>query len=484
MAEPSFYFYDLETSGFDAKNARIMQFAGQRTNLALEPVGESHNVLLKLTPDILPDPDAILVTGITPQKTLQDGLTEAEFIKMFFDEIVQPGTTFVGFNTVRFDDEFMRHLLYRNFYDPYEWQWQNDCSRWDILDLVRMTRALRPDDIHWPFAADGKPTNRLEFLAAVNKLSHDHAHDALSDVYATIGVAKLIQMRQPDLFKFLYEHRRKDTVKGLVSKKQPFVYTTGRYPSQWLHTSAAVMMMPHPEQDAALVYDLRFDPNEFAHKTPEELVEHWRFSRDPDHIRLPVKTLKYNRCPAVAPMGVLDEDAQARLALTMETIEKNYATLRKCLPEFGPKIIQAIKIMDAERVGQQKQLLVDEQTVDSMLYDGFFEKNAKTEMSLVRATDPQDFGKLNLSSDDRLQALLPLYKARNFPASLTPEERANWDKFCFQRLQGGGEASRLAKFAARLQALAGDSKVTQAQRYILEELQLYAESIVQLDPEL
>jgi exodeoxyribonuclease-1 len=479
--EPSFYFYDLETSGFDAKNARIMQFAGQRTNLALEPIGEPHNVLIKMTPDVLPDPDAILVTGITPQQTLMEGVTEAEFLKLFFDEIVRPGTTFVGFNTVRFDDEFMRNLLYRNFYDPYEWHWQDDSSRWDILDLVRMTRALRPDGIEWPVAADGRPTNRLEALASVNKLTHDHAHDALSDVHATIGVAKLIRTKQPDLFNFLYEHRRKDAVKQLISKPQPFVYTTGRYPSQWLHTSAAVMMMPHPEQDSALVYDLRFDPMEFADKTAEELVEHWRFSRDPEHVRLPVKTLKYNRCPAVAPLGVLNEDAQKRLELPMATIEKNYAALKKCLPEFGPKIVAAIRLLDAER-GSQQQLLTDAQTVDGMLYGGFYGKPAKTEMALVRETAPGELNKLDLKSDDRLTALLPLYKARNYPAALTSEERMSWDEFCRQRLQAGGASSRLAKFGARLQALA-DSKLTEAQRYILQELQFYAESIVQLDPE-
>jgi exodeoxyribonuclease-1 len=285
------------------------------------------------------------------------------------------------------------------------------------------------------------------------------------------------------LFKFVYEHRRKDTVKQLVQKSQPFVYTSGRYPSQWLHTSAAVMMMPHPEQDAALVYDLRFDPADFAKKTAEELVEHWRFSRDPDHVRLPVKTLKYNRCPAVAPIGVLNESAQKRLDLSMSTVEKHLATLREVLPEFGPKIAQAVRLMDAERV-TQNQLVIDEQTVDSMLYDGFFDKRAKTDQALVRATEPAEFSKLKLDSDARLPALLPLYKARNFPSKLSSNERTAWDAFCQQRLQSGGASSRLTKFAGRLQALAADSKLTEAQRYLLEELQLYAESIVQLDPEL
>src|SRR5687767_13856438 len=147
----SFFFYDLETSGFSPREARIMQFAGQRTDLDLRPVDEPVNELVKLTDDILPDPDAVLITGITPQQTLADGFTEAEFLQRFTADVATPGTIFIGFNSIRFDDEFMRALHYRNFYDPYEWQWQDNRAKWDLLDVVRMTRALRPDGIQWPF---------------------------------------------------------------------------------------------------------------------------------------------------------------------------------------------------------------------------------------------------------------------------------------------------------------------------------------------
>ncbi len=173
------YFYDLETTGFSSSTARIMQFAGQRTTLDMKPIGEPQNILIKLSPDILPDPGAILLTGITPQQTLTDGVSEAEFLKLFHEEVVVPDTVFVGYNSVRFDDEFMRYLHYRNFYDAYEWQWRDGRAKWDLLDVVRMTRALRPDGIKWPVEA-GKPSNRLEHLTKVNGISHDGAHDALS----------------------------------------------------------------------------------------------------------------------------------------------------------------------------------------------------------------------------------------------------------------------------------------------------------------
>ncbi len=475
----SFFFYDLETSGFNPRAARVMQFAGQRTDIALKPVGQPVNVLIKLTPDVLPSPDAVLVTGITPQQTLADGLTEAEFLKLFYDEVARPDTIFVGFNSIRFDDEFMRFLHYRNFYDAYEWQWKDGCSRWDLLDVVRMTRALRPEGIKWPFAPDGKPANRLEFLTKVNKLSHDSAHDALSDVKATIAVAKLVRDKQPDLFEFLLGLRDKKKVAALVLKGAPFIYTSGRYSSEYLHTTAAVLLSKHPQQDAALVYDLRADPSDFVKMTIDEIVEAWKFTKDPDAVRLPVKTLKYNRCPAVAPLGVIkDKTAQERLQLPLETVTKHLKILKQHQAEFADKVLQAVARLDEERERAQTALVDDKLTVDERLYDGFISDADKITMRAVRAAAPAELsGLADNFRDTRLPNLLPLYKARNYPKALDQSEMAAWDEFCQQKLLSGDADSRLAKYFARLQELSKE-KLTGGQQYLLEELRLYGESIV------
>lgn len=475
----SFFFYDLETSGFNPRAGRIMQFAGQRTDMHLEPVGEPVNVLVKLTPDVLPSPDAVLVTGITPQQTLAEGLAEAEFLKLFYDEVVQPDTVFVGFNSIRFDDEFMRFLHYRNFYDAYEWQWKDGNSRWDLLDLARITRALRPEGIKWPFAPDGKPANRLEFLTKVNKLSHDSAHDALSDVKATIAVAKLVRDKQPDLFEFLLGMRDKKKVAALVNKGEPFVYTSGKYSSEYLHTTAAVMLTKPPQGDA-LVYDLRFDPMPFVKMSIDEIVEAWRYNPDPDAVRLPVKTLKFNRCPAVAPLGVIkDESTQERLKLPLVTVAKHLKILKQHQTEFSKKVLQAVARLDEERERAQVVLVDDDKlTVDERLYDGFVSDADKSAMRAVRAATPDKLSELADSiKDTRLKNILPLYKARNYPNALNQEERAAWDQFCHDKLLRGGNDSKLVKYFNRLEELSKD-KLTDQQRYLLEELRLYGESIV------
>ncbi|HSX45637.1 MAG TPA: exodeoxyribonuclease I [Candidatus Saccharimonadia bacterium] len=478
----SFFFYDLETSGFSPRTARVVQFAGQRTDMDLKPIGEPVNVLIKLTPDVLPDPDAVLVTGITPQKTIAEGLTESEFLKLFYKEVVRPDTIFLGYNSVRFDDEFMRFLLYRNFYDAYEWQWKDGCSRWDLLDVVRMTRALRPDGIEWPFSPDGKPTNRLEFLTSINKLEHSNAHDALSDVLATIDLARLIKSEQPELFDYQLKNKGKKEVKALVEKGTPFVYTTGRYSSQWLHTSVAVQLAKHAEQDAALVYDLRFDPEPFLEMSVDQLIEAWRYNPDLEVVRLPVKTLKYNRCPAVAPLGVIKGDAtQERLQLKLETVTENLAVLKKHHAVFADKIAEAVARMDKERERSQLAIVDNELTVDERLYEGFLNKSDESTMAAVRAAEPSDLPGLAANlKDARLKSLLPLYKARNYPQSLSSEERVVWDEFVAKKLFAGGQDSRLAKYFSRLQELT-ETKLTSNQKYLLEELRLYGESIMPAD---
>ncbi|HKR81574.1 MAG TPA: exodeoxyribonuclease I [Candidatus Saccharimonadales bacterium] len=472
---PTFFFYDLETSSLSPRDGRVMQFAGRRTDLALRTVGEPVNELIALTSDVLPDVDAVLVTGITPQQTIADGRSEAAFLRLFHEEVATPGTIFVGYNTVRFDDEFMRFLQYRNFYDAYEWQWQDGRSRWDLLDVVRMTRALRPEGIEWPFDINGKPTNRLELLTGLNKLDHAHAHDALSDVEATIAVARMILNHQPKLFEFLLSFRDKRKVAELVNTKEPFVYTSGQYPSEFDKTTVVAMVAEHPKKQGALVYDLRHDPLQYKDMTPTELAEAWKWSRDETKQRLPVKTLQSNRCPAVAPLGVLDEKSQTRLQIDLSVIKQNHKALQS-MKDWPAKLHKALELFETQR---QLEFATNEQTVDTQLYDGFFDTGDKQNMRVVRAADPKELGELNLHfADSRLEALLPLYKARNFPKALTTEERAAWDAFCRRRLLDGGQHSRLAKYFQRIQEAANRDHLTGEQEYLLEELKLYGESIM------
>lgn len=472
---PSFFFYDLETTGTSPAGDRIMQFAGQRTDMALQPIGEPVNQLIKLTDDVLPQPDAILITGITPQKTASEGVSEADFLRIFEAQVSIAGTIFVGFNNVRFDDEFIRYLRYRNFYDAYSWHWQDERSRWDILDVVRLTRALRPEGIAWPFTSEGKPTNRLELLTSVNKIEHTAAHDAMSDVWATIAVARLIQQKQPKLFNFLLKLRQKNAVEKLLNSDKTVVYASGKYPSQFLNTTVVQKLADTPRKSGALVYDLRQDPAPFLDMTPQQLAAAWKWSKDAEALRLPIKNLLYNRCPAVAPLGVLTKANWKALGLTLELVESRREAL-KGRRDFVERVLKAVEILDGE---QQTRFLATAADVDAQLYDGFISPPDQTVSRAIRAADPGDLAGFEARLHDvRLKALLPLYKARNFPQQLTTEERRAWEQHRRQVLLGGGLQSKAHRYFGRLEELASQPALTGNQRYLLEELQLYGQSIM------
>lgn len=448
----SYFFYDLETSGLDPRSDRIMQFAGMRTNLELEPIGEPVNILVKLNNDTLPSPHAIMVTKITPQATLADGISEAEFCKKVSAELFTPGTTIIGYNSVRFDDEFMRHTFWRNFFDPYEWQWRDGRSRWDLLDVVRMTRALRPAGINWP-VRDGKATNRLELITQENGISHEHAHDALSDVEALLDVTRLIREKQPQLFDYLFKLRDKKQVQRLVNLENPapFVYSCGRYSSAHEKTTVAFPLAPSKNGNL-LVFDLRYNLDELLND-PE---------RDEAATFYPiVKELRYNRCPAVAPLGVLDQGgAWERIGLDAATVEQNLASLAHH-PDF------------AERMRTQEEEKADfppAVDAESALYDGFLDDIDRRSCEVVRNARPDQLATFTPEfHDERLPELFLHYKARNFADTLSEAEQRSWEKYRLARIK-----RQQNDFIKAIQDLAK----TDADRFLLEELQLWYQSLL------
>ncbi len=461
----TFFFYDLETSGLSARDDRIMQFAGQRTDSDLNPVGEPINIMVKLTDDILPSPDAIMVTGISPQSTLTDGYSEKEFCDILMSDVFTADTITVGFNNVRFDDEFIRHTLWRNFYDPYEWSWADGRGRWDMLDVVRMTRALRPDGMQWPVDDKGKSVNKLELLASINKLTHSKAHDALSDVEALIDLARLIRQKQPKLFDYLYSMRDKKSVAELVNldAPKPFVYASGRYSPEFEKTTIAFPIAPGTKPGSVLVYDLRHDPTPFINAGPRQLASVIFADRDArkteGFVALPVKELAYNRCPAVAPAGVVDEEAKKRLSIDMDVINKHLAILSSN-PTFGAAVQEAFEM---------REPYAPSSDVEHQLYDGFMSDKDKGRCAAVRDADADALADFHPQFiDERLPELLFRYKARQFPSSLSEDEHIKWEQYRTQKVQ-----SRLPKYLADLERLY-DFK---ADTYLLDELKLWAESI-------
>jgi exodeoxyribonuclease-1 len=466
------FFYDLETSGLNPREDRIMQFAGQRTDTKLNSIGESYNTLVKMSEDVLPNPEALLVTGITPQQTIENGYSEAEFSHFLMEEIFKPDTIAIGFNNIRFDDEFIRHLFWRNFFDPYEWAWKNGRSRWDILDTIRMTRALRPEGIEWPVDNSGQATNRLELMAKVNRLNHFKAHDASSDVEALIAITKLIRKRQPKLYDYLFTMRDKNAIKKIVNldDKQPFVYTSGRYDSKFNKTTAAFPLTAGKNGNI-IVYDLRVNPTSYLDLSEKELKKIMLASREQrqqnDYMTLPVKELQYNRAPAVAPLGVLNQlDGWKKINLTPEIINKHKNILLKA-SHFAENI---------RSLFENREEFAKSSDPEAQLYDGFLNDLDRLRTEAVRSTKEQALVELHPEfSDERLEPLLLHFKARNYPSTLSQDEVIKWEIWRNRKIQ-----IVLPGFMRSLQRLA-NTVTDKNQLFILKELQLWAESIAPTD---
>ena len=422
----TFYWHDYETFGIDPCRDRPSQFAGQRTTYDLEPVGEPLAIYCKPPRDVLPTPFSCLITGITPQQADRDGFIEAEFAAAVHEELASPETCSVGFNSIRFDDEFTRNLLYRNFYDPYAREWDNGNSRWDVIDLVRMCQALRPDGIEWPHREDGTPSFRLEDLSAANRLGHERAHDALSDVFATIGIARLIRQRQPRLFDWFFELRRKQRAFELLDHvhRTPILHVSSRYPAERGCMAMVVPLAPHPHQpNKIIVYDLDTDPTPLLELDPDEVADRVftpRADLPEDVERIPLKAVSANRSPALAPLSALSGVDLARVRLDRERCLRHYELLRG-----APDLERKVQIVFASASPREAP-----RDPDLALYRAFLDDFDRMILRDVRSTPPDQLAARAFGfRDERCAELLFRYRARNFPETLSPPEAVHWDEF-------------------------------------------------------
>lgn len=471
------YWHDYETSGTDPRFDRPMQFAGIRTDENLEIIGEPLMIYCKPAGDFLPHPQAALVTGLTPQQAQKDGLSEAEFIARIHDELAEPGTCGVGYNSLRFDDEFTRFTLFRNFYDAYAREWQNGNSRWDIIDMVRLTRALRPEGINWPDREDGKPSFRLEQLTAANGIEHSGAHDALADVYATIEMAKLIKNAQPKLYDFVFNHRRKQDVAPLLNlhERKPVIHVSRMYPSDYCGTALVVPLAKDPNNNnGIIVYDLRHDPSDLIELDADTLRKRlFTATADlPEGVERPaLKTLHINKCPVIVPASTLDDAAADRLQIDRAQHDAHLKQLNAS-GDLSAKLNAIFTKPEFDAIDDP----------DASLYGGgFFSDNDKRKMEVIRSAEPEMLKTLSVPFEDgRLPELLFRYRARNWPKTLSTEEQENWQQYRQQRLGPDAPAPvlNLERFNEAL-AECRQQELDSEQQQVLEALQEYADSLGQ-----
>ena len=470
----SFFWYDLETSGINPKEDRILQFAGIRTDLDFNIIGDKQVYYSKISDDILPSPEACLITRLTPQLVNAKGLKEADFIKNILKEFQVKETCTLGYNSIRFDDEFIRYSLYRNLHDPYAREWQNNNSRWDIIDCARMTSALRPDGINWPLDNSGKISYKLENLTKENNIIHTSAHDALSDVEATIGLAKLISNKQNKLFKFLFNLRRKQEVFNHLDLHSltPIVHSTGMVGSEYYNTSVFMPLTAHPSNaNAIAAWDLRYDPKFLLELSSNEIKANlYTKAEDLKNIneKMRLKLISVNKCPAIAPLNTLDTASQKRTKIDLSLIKKHFDFIFTNRDKIIPKVFAVYNNnYDSDNLDNKK-----DKDVDSLLYQGFLDKTDRFKMQKLHNNNFENFRKINFE-DERLSELGFRYVARNFNEKLNQEEEQKWLRYCKNKLMN------INLYMENIDLLINnETKQKNSENVkILQELKLYADKL-------
>lgn len=465
--QPTIFWHDYETFGANPAKDRASQFAGIRTDLDLNIIGEPETFYCKLAADYLPSPEAILITGITPQLANQKGMPETEFMGRINQLFSQPNTCVAGYNSLRFDDEVSRYGFYRNFIDPYAREWQQGNSRWDIIDLVRACYAFRPEGINWPQKEDGSPSFKLEELTKANGLSHEKAHDAMSDVYATIAMAKLIKEKQPKLYQYYFGLRRKQAVNQQIDvlNMQPLVHVSSKIPAtQGCTTLIAPLAYHNTNKNAVICVNLAMDVTPLIELSAEQIRERLYTPRSElaeDELPVGLKQVHVNKCPFVTTAKSLTDENAERLGFDKPFAREQFKRLRQH-PELREKLAQ---VFDSEYGS-------DITDPDLMLYGGgFFSSADKAKMEIIRNTQPQHLAALELQFDDqRIDEMLFRYRGRNYPETFDDSEAYRWKAFCQSRLSD-------QDYMLRLENILHDTEQDESKQKLLEALCHYLRSL-------
>ncbi|WP_087017721.1 exodeoxyribonuclease I [Thaumasiovibrio subtropicus] len=470
--QATFYWLDYETFGTDPARDRACQFAGVRTDMDFNIIGDPLVIYCQPTDDYLPAPEACLITGITPQLAKAKGLSEPEFIRAIHDEISKPNTCVVGYNNIRFDDEVTRHLLYRNFYDPYAWAWQNRNSRWDLLDVLRTCFALRPEGIEWPIDDNtGQVSFKLENLSVANGIEHENAHDAMADVIATIEMAKRVKHAQPKLFNFLFELRNKKKVQALLDpvNMTPVVHISGMLGNECSNTSWMVPIAWHPtNNNAVITVNLAKDLSPLFDLDADDLRTRL-YTKHSDlcegELPVPLKLIHVNKCPVVAPAKTLTAEDAARIGIDRQYCLDNLQRLKNS-PSIREKILKLYA--DEPEFKSSKP-----PSPDATLYDGFFSSSDKSTLDIIRQTAPEKLIDMPLNVEDlRIAPLIFQYRARHYPMTLDEHEQKRWALHRRELFE-----AQLPQYMLNLENLALEHEHDTSKMKILEQVYRYVESI-------
>ena len=474
-ASNSFYWYDLETTGLLPRWDRITQFAGQRTDMNLDPVGDPFVTYVQIPPQVLPDAASALITGITPQRLQAEGISEWDAINEIHTQLSQPGTCTIGYNNLSFDDEFVRFTLFRNLFPPYRREFNQGNSRFDLYTVVKAAAAMRPDRIQWPTNDKGLISPNLADLAKANGIDASGAHDALTDVQMSIAVARLIKNVEPKMWTYLFEHRSRQAVERVLDDGSRFyLHISSIYGAKRRFASPIRVLATNPNiRTKVLVADLTTDLTMLESATPEELNQARFLTKEEadasNRERLALSEVATNKCPVFIGLDALGDALAGRLEVDIDTLNHNIELIDRIDRSDLESRMQAMM-----RLSQNRFDADTSQDASERLYDGFISRKDEQLCEAIHDAIKRNLRWPDLKTDDdRIHTL-----ANRLRYELHPADNPHLEKAQRTLIQSmlARETIGLQSRRKRIKACR-EGDLTSEQEQILNDLETYIENI-------
>lgn len=356
----SLVFYDTETTGLEASFHQVLQFAAIRTDADLKEI-ERFETRCRLLPHVVPAPSAMHVNGITvAQLTDQSLPSHYEMVRAIRAKLLSwSPCNFVGYNSIGFDEHFIRHAFYQTLHHPYLTNSAGN-TRSDVMRMVQASSLFAPGTLTIPIDDDGLPVFKLEKVAKANGFTGKRSHDAMRDVEATIFVSRLLFDKAPDVWSAAMRFSKKAAVLDFIECEPMFSLSDFYFgkPYSWLVTLIGANATNGSER---YVFNLGVDPTSLIRLKPAQLVVRL------EELPKPIRSLRCNAAPILMPASDAPRIASG-IGLDPEELDRRTEVLRSD-GKFRDRLIAAFEATREEKVASP---YVEEQIYDAFTCDEDF----------------------------------------------------------------------------------------------------------------
>ena len=406
---PNLVFYDFETCSSNVSYGQIIQAAAVLVNDNFQEL-DRYEGRCKLSPGVIPEAMALLVNKTTPKILKETNLSHYQMIRQMIDKFKQwKNSTFIGYNSINFDEEFLRRTLFKNLEYPYLTN-TNGNERGDLFSLARACHLYYPDCIKTPISDKNNPVFKLEKLAPMNNIKHDQAHSAMGDVLATIEIAKLLNKKAPNVWKASLMTTNKDKSFQLIKEEQLFCTDFFYYGKSVPFVLTFVCQ--HPRWTYPMCFDLKADPSYYFNLSIKELKK--ELDKKPKVIR----TIKHKKHPIIMNSSYgMNFDSYKQLGVKKL---KERAKLIRDNKEFAKKVSAILD--DDAREKQESESQVDVYAEET-IYKKFTSDYDNKIMPEFHKVDWKDkFSVLQKFKDERMQYFGKKILYEESPQSLPKDE--------------------------------------------------------------